>query len=105
MYYNMYTKEIEIKSMGKYVTKKRKLDEKRVVSVRIKRALFESFKGASKAAQKHGYSMSLAGVFESALEDAIHEWQKDYEIPLKVSSSRSKAKKTQKKSKSNKEEG
>ena len=89
--------------MGKYVTKTRKLDEKRVVSVRIKNGLFESFKGASKAAQKQGYSMSLAGVFESALEDAIHEWQKDYEIPLKVSSSRSKAKKTQKKSKSNKE--
>ena len=99
----MYTKEIEIKSMGKYVTKKRKLDEKRVVSVRIKRALFESFKGASKAAQKHGYSMSLAGVFESALEDAIHEWQKEYEAPLKISSSRTNTKKSQKKS--NKEEG
>ena len=100
----MYTKEIEIKSMGKYVTKKRKLDEKRVVSVRIKRALFESFKGASKAAQKHGYSMSLAGVFESALEDAIHEWQKDYEVPLKGGSFRSNAKKTKKKSKLNNEE-
>ena len=93
----MYTKEIEIKSMGKYVTKKRKLDEKRVVSVRIKRALFESFKGASKAAQKHGYSISLAGVFESALEDAIHEWQKEYEAPLKISSSRTTTKKSQKK--------
>ncbi len=91
--------------MGKYVTKTRKMDEKRVVSVRIKRALFESFKGASKAAQQHGYSMSLPGVFESALEDAIHEWQKDYEIPLKGSSSSSNTKKTQKKSKLNKEEG
>jgi hypothetical protein len=49
--------------------------------------------------------MSLAGVFESALEDAIHEWQKDYEIPLKGSSSRSNAKNIQKKSKPNKEEG
>jgi len=83
--------------MGKYVTKTRKLDEKRVVSVRIKNGLFESFKGASKAAQKHGYSMSLAGVFESALEDAIHEWQKDYEAPLKISSSRTTTKKSQKK--------
>jgi hypothetical protein len=83
--------------MGKYVTKTRKLDEKRVVSVRIKKGLFESFKGASKAAQKHGYSMSLAGVFESALEDAIHEWQKDYEAPLKISSSRTTTKKSQKK--------
>ncbi len=83
--------------MGKYVTKTRKLDEKRVVSVRIRRALFESFKGASKAAQKHGYSMSLAGVFESALEDAIHEWQKEYEAPLKISSSRTTTKKSQKK--------
>ena len=91
--------------MGKYVTKTRKLDEKRVVSVRVRRALFESFKGASKAAQKNGYSMSLAGIFESALEDAIHEWQKDYEVPLKGGSFRSNAKKTQKKSKSNKEEG
>ena len=83
--------------MGKYVTKTRKLDEKRVVSVRIRRALFESFKGASKAAQKHGYSISLAGVFESALEDAIHEWQKEYEAPLKISSSRTTTKKSQKK--------
>ena len=91
--------------MGKYVTKTRKLDEKRVVSVRIRRPLFESFKGASKAAQKHGYSMSLAGVFESALEDAIHEWQKDYEVPLNGSSSRSKVGKTRKKSKPNKEGG
>ena len=91
--------------MGKYVTKKRKMDEKRVVSVRIRRALFESFKGASKAAQKHGYSMSLAGVFESALKDAIQEWQKDYEFPLKRGSSSSNAKKMQKKSKPNKEEG
>ena len=89
--------------MGKYVTKTRKMDEKRVVSVRIKRALFESFKGVSKAAQKHGYSMSLAGVFESALEDAIHEWQREYEIPLKGSSSSANTKKSQKKS--NKEEG
>ena len=89
--------------MGKYVTKTHKLDEKRVVSVRIKKGLFESFKGASKAAQKHGYSMSLAGVFESALEDAIHEWQKEYEAPLKISSSRTITKKSQKKS--NKEEG
>jgi hypothetical protein len=91
--------------MGKYVTKKRKMDEKRVVSVRIRRALFESFKGASKAAQKHGYSMSLAGVFESALKDAIQEWQKDYEFPLKRGSSSSNAKKMQKKLKPNKEEG
>ena len=83
--------------MGKYVTKTHKLDEKRVVSVRIKKGLFESFKGASKAAQKHGYSMSLAGVFESALEDAIHEWQKEYEAPLKISSSRTTTKKSQKK--------
>ena len=83
--------------MGKYVTKTRKLDEKRVVSVRIRRALFESFKGASMAAQKHGYSISLAGVFESALEDAIHEWQKEYEAPLKISSSRTTTKKSQKK--------
>jgi hypothetical protein len=47
--------------------------------------------------------MSLAGVFESALEDAIHEWQKEYEAPLKISSSRTITKKSQKKS--NKEEG
>jgi hypothetical protein len=48
--------------------------------------------------------MSLAGVFESALEDAIHEWQKDYEIPIKNGSTRSNAKKKKKKSKPNKEE-
>ncbi len=83
--------------MGKYVTKKHQLDEKRVVSVRIRRALFESFKNASTSAQKYGYNMSLSGVFESALEDAINEWRKDYEAPLKSNRSRANNKKAVKK--------
>ena len=61
--------------MGKYVTKNRKEHEKRVVSVRIRRPVFEAFKGASLTAQKYGYSMSLSGVFETALEDAITEFK------------------------------
>ena len=61
--------------MAKYVTKNRKEDEKRVVSVRIRRPIFEAFKGASLAAQKFGYSMSLSGVFETALEEAITEFK------------------------------
>jgi hypothetical protein len=95
--------------MGKYVTKNRKEDEKRVVSVRIRRPVFEAFKGASLAAQKYGYSMSLSGVFETALEDAItefkelsgidfqdieksnlhKEWEKKYEATLKATSTKS----------------
>jgi len=95
--------------MGKYVTKNRKEDEKRVVSVRIRRPIFEAFKGASLAAQKYGYSMSLSGVFETALEDAItefkeisgidfqdiertnlhNEWEKKYEASLKADSMKS----------------
>ena len=95
--------------MGKYVTKNRKEGEKRVVSVRIRRPVFEAFKGASLAAQKYGYSMSLSGVFETALEDAItefkeisgidfqdiektslqKEWEKKYEATLKVASAKS----------------
>ena len=95
--------------MGKYVTKNRKEDEKRVVSVRIRRPVFEAFKGASLAAQKYGYSMSLSGVFETALEDAItefkeisgidfqdiektnmhKEWEKKYEATLKATSLKS----------------
>ena len=90
--------------MGKYVTKNRKEEEKRVVSVRIRRPVFEAFKGASIAAQKYGYSMSLSGVFETAMEDAItefkeisgidfhdiektnlhEEWEKKYETALKA---------------------
>ena len=61
--------------MGKYVTKNQKEDEKRVVSVRIRRPIFEAFKGASIAAQKYGYSMSLSSVFETAMEDAIIEFK------------------------------
>ena len=61
--------------MGKYVTKNQKEDEKRVVSVRIRRPIFEAFKGASIAAQDYGYSMSLSGVFETAMEDAILEFK------------------------------
>ena len=61
--------------MGKYVTKNQKEDEKRVVSVRIRRPIFEAFKGASIAAQEYGYSISLSGVFETAMEDAIIEFK------------------------------
>jgi len=95
--------------MGKYVTKNRKEDDKRVVSVRIRRPIFEAFKGASLAAQKYGYSMSLSGVFETALEDAItefkeisgidyqdiensnlhKEWEKKYEASSKAASMKS----------------
>ena len=95
--------------MGKYVTKNRKEDEKRVGSVRIRRPIFEAFKGASIAAQKYGYSMSLSGVFETAMEDAItefkeisgidfhdiektslhKEWEKQYEAALKAASAKS----------------
>ncbi len=95
--------------MGKYVTKNRKEDEKRVVSVRIRRPIFEAFKGASLAAQKYGYRMTLSGVFETALDDAItefkeisgidfhdiektnlyEEWEKKYEVALKATSAKS----------------
>ena len=95
--------------MGEYVAKNRKEDEKRVVSVRIRRPVFDAFKGASLADQKYGYIMSLSGVFETALEDAItefkqisgidfhdiektnlhKEWEKKYEAAFKVASSKS----------------
>ena len=95
--------------MGKYVTKNHKEDEKRVVSVRIRRPVFEAFKGASLAAQKYGYRMTLSGVFETALDDAItefkeisgidfhdiektnlyEEWEKKYEVALKTTSAKS----------------
>ena len=61
--------------MGKYVTKNQKEDEKRVVSVRIRRPVFEAFRGASIAAKDFGYSMSLSAVFETAMEDAISEFK------------------------------
>ena len=61
--------------MGKYVTKNQKADEKRVVSVRIRRPVFEAFKGASIAAKEFGYSMSFTVVFETAMEDAISEFK------------------------------
>ena len=61
--------------MGKYVTKNQKADEKRVVSVRIRRPVFEAFRSASKAAKDFGYSMSLSLVFETAMEDAVSEFK------------------------------
>jgi hypothetical protein len=61
--------------MCKYVTKNQKEDEKRVVSVRIRRPIFEAFKGASIAAEKYGYSMTLSSIFEIAMEDAISEFK------------------------------
>ena len=91
--------------MGKYVTKNQKEDEKRVVSVRIRRPIFEAFKGAASAAEQYGYSMTLSSVFETAMEDAISEfkgisgvdyqgltssklskkWDSKYKAPLKSS--------------------
>ncbi len=111
--------------MGKYVTKNRKEDEKRVVSVRIRRPVFEAFKGASLAAQKYGYSMSLSGIFETALEDAItefkeisgidfhdiektnlhEEWEKKYETALKSASPKSHKTENTKKPKKSKGKG
>ena len=61
--------------MGKYIIKNQKEDEKRVVSVRIRIPVFEAFKGASIAAKEFGYSMSLAVVFETAMEDAVSEFK------------------------------
>jgi hypothetical protein len=61
--------------MAKYVTKNQKEDEKRVVSVRIRKPVFEAFKGASIAAKDYGYSMSLSVVFETAMEDAVSEFK------------------------------
>jgi len=61
--------------MAKYVIKNQKEDEKRVVSVRIRKPVFEAFKGASIAAKDYGYSMSLAVVFETAMEDAVSEFK------------------------------
>ena len=111
--------------MGKYVTKNRKEDKKRVVSVRIRRPVFDAFKSASLAAQNYGYSMSLSGVFETALEDAIkefkeisgidfhdiektnlhEEWEKKYEAAFKASSSKSHKIDKTKKSKKRKGKG
>tara|TARA_B110000116_G_scaffold229286_1_gene211088 strand:- start:1426 stop:1719 length:294 start_codon:yes stop_codon:yes gene_type:complete len=61
--------------MAKYVIKNQKEDEKRVVSVRIRKPVFEAFKGASIAAKEYGYSMSLSVVFETAMEDAVSEFK------------------------------
>ena len=61
--------------MSKYVTKNQQEDEKRVVSVRIRRTIFEAFKGASIAAEEYGYSMTLSSIFEIAMEDAISEFK------------------------------
>ena len=61
--------------MGKYVTKNQKADEKRVVSVRIRRPVFEAFRRASIAAKDFGYSMSLSLIFETAMEDAVSEFK------------------------------
>ena len=61
--------------MAKYVIKNQKEDEKRVVSVRIRKPVFEAFKGASIAAKDYGYTMSLAVVFETAMEDAVSEFK------------------------------
>ena len=79
----MYTKsvycikavDLKIFQMGKYVTKNQKKNEKRVVSVRIRRPVFDAFKGASIAAKEFGYNISLSGVFETAMEDAISEFK------------------------------
>ena len=76
-----------------------------MVSVRIRRPIFEAFKGAATAAEQYGYSMTLSGVFETAMEDAISEfkdisgvdyqgltssklskkWDRKYKAPLKSS--------------------
>jgi type I site-specific restriction-modification system R (restriction) subunit len=58
----------------KYIKKNRKSDEKKVVSTRIKKHIFDAFQNASEASKDYGYSISLSDVVETALIDAVKEF-------------------------------
>jgi len=58
----------------KYIKKNRKSDEKKVVSTRIKKHIFDAFQNASEASKDHGYSISLSDVVETALIAAVREF-------------------------------
>ena len=60
--------------MAKYLKKNRKLDQKKMISARIRTHVIEAFQNASDEANKNGYSLSLASVIEEALEYSIAEY-------------------------------
>ena len=60
--------------MTKYLKKNRKLDQKKMISARIRTHVIEAFQNASDEANKNGYSLSLASVIEEALEYSIAEY-------------------------------
>ena len=60
--------------MTKYLKKNRKLDQKKMISARIRTHVIEAFQNTSDEANKNGYSLSLASVIEEALEYSIAEY-------------------------------
>jgi hypothetical protein len=64
----------KINEMTKYLKKNRKLDQKKMISARIRTHVIEAFQNTSDEANKNGYSLSLASVIEEALEYSIAEY-------------------------------
>ena len=60
--------------MSKYLKKNRKLDQKKMISTRIRSYVVEAFQNASDEANKNGYSLTLSSVIEEALESSIAEY-------------------------------
>jgi len=62
-------------SKYKFVKKDSDHDKKRMVNARVDSELMKAFKNASANAKSNGYKITLSGVVEGALVEAITEYE------------------------------
>ena len=66
--------------MGRYLKKKYREDEKKMISTRVRTYVIDAFQKAAEDASKNGYILSLSSVVETALKQAISEYTEAQEV-------------------------
>ena len=67
--------------MPRYLRKKYKRNEKKMVSTRVKTYVLDAFQNAAEDANNNGYILSLSEIVESALIQAISEYKEEKVLP------------------------
>ena len=63
--------------MAKYLKRKSKEDEKKMISTRVRICVIDAFMNASEDASLNGFTLSLSSVVEEALKQAISEYKEE----------------------------
>jgi len=63
--------------MAKYLKRKSKEDEKKMISTRVRTCVIDAFMNASEDASLNGFTLSLSSIVEQALKQAISEYKEE----------------------------